>query len=290
MNKNTITETKTIVYLGPKGSYTEIAAENIAKKFGYDNYESIAKPSIIRVIEAIDNNSGYTGVVPLENSYEGIVRETVDNLVKTSSRVMITHEIIVPISHCLISKSGSISEINKLISHPQALAQCQHFISKNLSQNIELIPASSTSEAVKQLLDLPENYAAIGTFKASQIYNLNVLAEKINDEKDNLTRFVCLGSYVPEATQNDKTSIAFSTHNQPGALVNVLNAFRENGLNLSYIESRPSKRVFGDYTFFIDFDGHIEDENVQKTIGKIAPMINFYRFLGSYPKAELELK
>ena len=107
----------------------------------------------------------------------------------------------------------------------------------------------------------------------------------INDEKDNLTRFVSLGSSVPTPTGRDKTSIALSTRNQPGALVEVLCVFRENNINLSYIESRPSRRVFGDYTFFIDLEGHMEDENVQRAIGKIMPNINFYRFLGSYPRA-----
>lgn len=275
---------KTITYLGPEGSYSEIAAEKIADLFEYKNFQSLTQPSIRKVIEAVDKNNNFIGVIPIENSVEGIVRETVDTLIKTTSRVTISREIILPISHCLISKSKNISNIDKIVSYTQGLAQCQNFISKNF-QNIELIPATSTSEAVKQLLNLPENYAAIGSYKASQIYSLNILAEDINDEKDNLTRFICLSSYVPEPTGNDKTSIALSICNQAGSLVNILLAFKENNINLSYIESRPSKKVFGEYTFFIDFDGHIEDENVQKTIGKIVPLINFYRFLGSYPKS-----
>lgn len=276
--------TQNIVYLGPEGSYTEIAAENLIKKENFSSFNKTLKSSILQVIEAIDNNSGNIGVVPIENSIEGIVRETVDNLVKTTSRVMITGEIVVPISHCLISKSKSIANIDKILSKPEAIAQCQYFIASNLKEDVEKIATSSTSEAVKQLVDLPENYAAIGTSKAAEIYGINILATNINDEKDNLTRFVSMGAQIPEPTGKDKTSMAITLCNQPGALVDILTVFKENNLNLSYIESRPSKKVFGDYTFFIDFEGHIEDESVQKTIGKIAPLVHFYRLLGSYPK------
>ena len=241
----------------------------------------------MQVIESVDNNNGNIGVVPIENSIEGIVRETLDNLARTTSRVMITGEIIVPISHCLISKADNISKIDKVISKPEAIAQCQYFIASNLNESTEKISATSTSEAVKQLIDLPENYAAIGTSKAAEIYGLKIVAKNINDEKDNLTRFVSLGSKVATRTGNDKTSIALSACNQPGALVDILCVFKENNLNLSYIESRPSKKVFGDYTFFIVFEGHIDDPAVQKTIGKIAPLVNFYRFLGSYPKGNI---
>lgn len=288
MTKNIKTDTQHIVYLGPPGSYTEIAAESFIDKF--DNsivFDKTLKSSILQVIEAVDNNSGNIGVVPIENSIEGIVRETVDNLAKTTSRVMITGEIIVPISHCLISKAENISKIDKIISKPEAIAQCQYYIANNLRDDVEKVSATSTSEAVKQLINLPENYAAIGTSKAAEIYGLNIIAKNINDEKDNLTRFVSLGAKVPEKTGKDKTSIAFSACNQPGALVDILAVFKENNLNLSYIESRPSKKVFGDYTFFIDFEGHIDDTEVQKTIGKIAPLVNFYRFLGSYPKGNI---
>lgn len=282
-----MTHTKTITYLGPEGSYSEIAAERIADLLGYSGYNSLPQATITKVIEAVDKHNDFIGVVPVENSIEGIVRETVDTLIKTTSRVTISNEVILPISHCLISKSNRISDIKNITSHPQALAQCQQFIEKSFDK-VNLIPASSTSEAIRQLIDLSDDYAAIGTCKASQTYNLNILAKEINDTKDNVTRFVSLSSTTSTPTGNDKTSIAISLCNKPGSLVDVLLAFKANNINLSYIESRPSKRVFGEYTFYIDFDGHIEDENVQKVIGKIAPSINFYRFLGSYPKATIQ--
>jgi prephenate dehydratase len=274
---------KSVIYLGPEGSYTEIAAEKVIELSQYDNVKKQSEPSIIRVIESIDKNINQIGVIPIENSIEGIVRETVDNLLKTTSRVLINQEIIIPISHCLISKSDNISSVTKVISISQALAQCRNYLDSNF-KNAELVTATSTSEAVRQLLQLPDNFAAIGNPKAAELYDLNILASNINDEKDNQTRFVCIGSEMSKPTGNDKTSIALSVCNQPGALADILQAFKANNINLSYIESRPSKRVFGEYTFFIDFDGHIENENIQQTVGKIKPMINFNRFLGSYPK------
>jgi len=284
MTKN---ELQNIVYLGPQGSYTEIAAEYLMGKSDTDKYNRVLKSSILQVIEAVDNNEGNIAVVPVENSIEGIVRESIDNLLTATSRVVILEEVIVPISHCLISKAKNIAEIENVISKPEAIAQCRKYIDANLNKNVEKVSAQSTSEAVNKLVNLPETFAAIGTAKAAKINNLNILATNINDEKDNLTRFIFLGSKVSPKTGNDKTSIAFSACNKPGALVEILNMFKENNLNLSYIESRPSRKVFGDYTFFIDFDGHIEDSNVQMTIGKMAPMINFYKFFGSYPKAKI---
>jgi len=281
---NTEIKEKTLAYMGPEGSYTEIALEKAIAKYKFEKIEKVMFPSIVQVIEYLDNNNGYGGVVPIENSIEGIVRETVDNLIRTTSRVMIAGEIYVPISHCLISKSKDIGKIDKIHSHPQGLAQCIHYIKRTFPEGAEQIKETSTSEAVKTLINLPPNHAAIGTERAAKLFGLHVLAKNINDEKDNMTRFVYLDSYIPKPTGNDKTSFAFSTCNKPGALVGILQAFNENNINLSYIESRPSKKVFGDYTFFVDFEGHIEDENVQKTIGKIAPLVSYYRFLGSYPK------
>lgn len=284
-----MTNLKTIVYLGPEGSYSEMAVDKIASLPKYENYNLVRKSTITQVIETIDNDNTQTGIVPIENSIEGIVRETVDKLIRISSGIKIFHEIIIPVSHCLISKSNNISGIKNIISYTQGLAQCRNFIAKNFPA-VELIYADSTSGAVKQLLDLPENHAAIGPYKAAQIYGLNIIARDINDEKDNITRFVCLGSETPKPTGNDKTSIAISILNQPGSLLNILTAFKENNLNLSYIESRPSRKIFGEYMFFIDFDGHIENENVQKAMDKITPFIKLYKFLGSYPKSSYNIK
>lgn len=276
-------KTPNLIYLGPEGTYTEVAAEKFMEFRGIENFNRNIKNSIISVINSVGSSDDDVGVVPVENSIEGIVRETIDNLATTSSDLVITGEIIIPISHCLISRTDNINKIDKIVSMPQALAQCRNFLERNYP-NAERLSAKSTSEAIKQLKELPENYAAIGSLKAAEIYGFNVLFSGINDKSDNLTRFISLGHSTPSPTGNDKTSIAISTANRPGALVEILLIFKENNINLSYIESRPSKKVFGDYTFFIDFDGHAESENIQHAVEKIKPLTNFFRFLGSYPK------
>lgn len=278
---------KNLVHLGPNGSYTQIAAEHIAKDSLYKDVKFVTNNSIINVINVVDSNDDYIAVVPIENSIEGIVRETIDNLIKVKSELYITKEVVIPISHCLISKNKNISAITKITSMPQALAQCQNYIAENLPDVEEQIPTTSTSYAVQQLETLPVCYAAIASVKAAEIYNLNILAKNINDEHDNKTRFICLDRVITESTGNDKTSVAFSTVNEAGSLVEVLNCFRLNGINLSYIESRPSKKVFGEYIFFIDFDGHINDENVKRTLSQIKPHVRIYKFLGSYPKFKM---
>ncbi len=275
-----------LIYLGPEGTYTEAAAQSFMESLGIGVFNRNIKKSIISVIKSIDNSNNSIGIVPIENSIEGIVRETIDNLIRTASNVVITGEIIIPVSHCLISKNDNAGEINKIISMPQALAQCRNFLETNYP-DVEKIPAKSTSEAVRQLSELPGNYAAIGSSRAAEIYRFNILFSGINDEKDNVTRFVSLGSSIPSPTGKDKTSIAVSITNKPGALVDILLAFKENNINLSYIESRPSRKTLGDYTFFIDFEGHIKDESIQQAIEKIMPFVKFYRFLGSYPGGKL---
>ncbi len=276
-----------VIYLGPEGSYCEQATSYLLKDRDFDNSNKIMKSSIIQIIKSVDTEGDSLGIVPVENSIEGIVRETVDNLIKTSSNVVIIKELIMPIAHCLISKSDEISNVEKVISHPQALAQCRSFIEDNLRKNTEKISAPSTSEAVKRLAGLPDTHAAIGNCKAAEIYGFNILAKEINDIKENLTRFILLGSTISQSTGKDKTSIAFSTYNEAGALAKILNILEQHGINMSYIESRPSKKVFGDYTFFIDFDGHISDKNVEQAIEDITPLLNFYKFLGSYPKEQI---
>ncbi len=271
------------IYLGPEGTYTEVAAEKFIEKLGISDFNRKLKNSILGVISAMEDPADNIGVVPVENSIEGVVRETIDSLVRTSSRVLITGEVIIPVSHCLISRAGRIDKIDRIISMPQALAQCRNFLEEKFPA-AEKLPAKSTSEAVKQLAQLPDNYAAIGSSRAGEIYGHNILFSEINDEKDNFTRFISIGSSSPQPTGRDKTSIAIKTNNTPGSLAEVLIIFKEYDINLCYIESRPSRKVFGDYTFFIDFEGHIKDKNVRKTIEKITPLVNFYRFLGSYPR------
>lgn len=276
-----------INYLGPIGSFSYIATKKLVEINNYDpkDIELVPCNSISTAISNVDTKENCIGIVPIENSIEGIVRDTIDHLIITSSKVLISQEIIIKITNCLITKAKTFNEIDTIVSHPQPLAQCQNYISKNFRTDIKLIPYSSTSEAVKFITDKPSNYAAIGTKVAAELNNLPILAEAINDQPENYTKFVLLDHKITEPTGNDLTSIALSVRNKPGALVNMLVPFSENGINLCRIESRPSKKSLGEYLFFIDFNGHIEDQKVKEAIGKVVPDAHFYRFLGSYPRS-----
>lgn len=273
---------KKIVYLGPDGSYTQLAAQKIAS----NEMAFEAQSSIKKIIEMIDNlipdfQEEVEAVIPIENFIEGIVRETIDNLV-TSKNIQIIKEIILPISHCIISTESIFDNIKKVYSHPQALAQCNNFLINNLP-DAEILPTTSTSEAVRSIKNL-RNCAAIASENAANFYDMPILEKKINDEPDNKTRFVLIGHRQLAYSGNDRTGFAFSTLNQSGALVDVMSVFKKYDINLSYIDSRPSKKVFGTYTFYIECDAYIQDEMLQKAIKEIKPLTTFWKFIGSYPK------
>lgn len=278
---------KKILYLGPSGSYTDIAKDLFAEKYNFASFEEIAKSTITSIIKELDNaaDTDILAVVPIENSIEGVVRETLDNLTRVEDcRIKILAEKVLPIAHCLVTKAKSFDEIKVISSYPQGIAQCRNFINNNLPQNVEINTTCSTARAVQNLQNAPANRAAIASEKASKLYNIPVLAKEINDEKDNKTRFVLLGREDTGQTGRDKTSITFSTENKPGALNKILNILEKYSINMSYIDSRPSKRTLGEYTFYIDFDGHYKDEKISQALSEIRNYTNFYRHLGSFEK------
>ena len=278
-------EIKELLFLGPAGTYSEIAKNQFLTILAQKNIEQIPFATVKKIIEYVDANPNAAGIIPIENSIEGMVRETLDNLLSLKdSCVQICAETVIPIHHCLVSKAKDIKKIKKIISHPQALAQCQNFICKHFDSNIEQIEKASTSKAAQELVDLDESYAAIANKRTAELFKLNVLAKNINDDHDNKTRFIMLSRCSTTATDSDKTSIAFATKNQPGALVKVLNVFDALNINLSYIDSRPSKKNLGEYVFFVDFEGHITDEPSQKVLDLIRLNTNYIKILGSYRK------
>lgn len=275
-----------IIFLGPEGTYCEQAKNKFIETLQIPtSTKQTAFPTVKSIIEYLNNNEKAIGIVPIENSIEGIVRETMDNLLNVSANnLQITSETVIPINHCLVSTTQNIENIKKIISHPQALAQCQNFLESSFGPDIERIEKSSTGKAAKELLELDESFAAIANKNTAELFGLNILAQNINDEKDNKTRFVLITRTETHSTGNDKTSIAFSTKNQSGALVKVLNVFDSLNINLSYIDSRPSKKNLGEYVFFVDFDGHIKDTPSQKVLDLIKLNTNFVKILGSYKK------
>ena len=244
---------KTIAYLGPQASFSEMAKDYFAKRFNINAYPTPLQ-TIRQVVEYVDDNPDALGVLPVENSIEGTVRESLDNLMFTKNpNVNILSEFFMPINHCLLARTTEFSSITGIISHPQALAQCQDFIHNEMPFNVNIIEASSTAEAARNLQNYNLTYAAIGSEKTAETYNLNILKRNINDDKTNQTRFVLIGDFETKTTGHDKTSLAFSTENKPGALLKVLEIFMKNNINLSYIASRPSKQKFGEYIFIVNF-------------------------------------
>ncbi len=282
---NFLSEVIRIAFLGPGGSYCEMAKDELLDK--YDIYPMEEPLNMIsRVIEFVDKNPLTVGVIPIENSVEGTVRESSDYLIKTENpNIRILSEIVIPIQHCLLSKVTEVYSITGVISHPQALAQCHNFVSTQLPMNLDIVRASSTAEAARSLDGYNLTYSAIGSKKTASLYNLNIVCENINDDPTNQTRFALIGDFETPVTGNDKTSIAFSTENKSGALLEIMEIFARYDINLSYIDSRPSKTKFGEYTFYVDFDGHIKDETIAKALKEVQEKSKFYRFVGSYEKS-----
>lgn len=280
--------TNKFLYLAPKGSYTEIAKDKFINQFGFENPQSIEGTSVVAILKELEetNDENFYAVIPIENSIEGIVRETFDRLTKIGDdRVKILSEAVVEVNHALISKAKSFDAIKTVISHPQGLAQCQDFIRENLPPDVALRTSNSTAQAVKEISELDESFAAISNENAAKLYGMPVLAKCINDEKDNKTRFILAGRKTLPKGNDCKTSIAFSTPNEPGALCKILNILDRYDINMSYIDSRPSRRILGEYTFYIDFDGDIEDGKVNDALAEIKAHTHFFRHLGSFQKA-----
>ncbi|MFI3299919.1 MAG: prephenate dehydratase [Candidatus Gastranaerophilales bacterium] len=275
---------ETIAYLGPQASFSEMAKDIFCEIHAINPYP-MPMNTITQVIEYVDNNPNTLAVLPVENSIEGTVRESLDNLITTrNENIRILSEHYMPINHCLLARTTEIYSITGIISHPQALGQCQKYIHEEMPFNVNIIEAASTSEAARSLQNYNLTYAAIGSEKTAEIYNLNILKSNINDDKTNQTRFVLVGDVETSKTDNDKTSLSFTTENKPGALLNVLNIFMQNEINLSYISSRPSKKQFGEYIFFVNFDGHVSNPKMLNAINQVKQMTTNFRFLGSYEK------
>lgn len=275
---------QTIAYLGPGGSYTEMAKDLFCERYALDGYLQPMQ-TIKQVLEFVDETPNSIGILPVENSIEGAVRETIDNLIRTKNEgIRILSEMVMPIRHCLLSRTTELYSITGVISHPQALGQCQNFIHNELPRHLNIIEAASTAEAARKLQDYNLTYASIGSEKTADLYNLNILKNNINDDPDNRTRFAIVGDYQTPKTDNDNTTLAFSTENKPGALLEILQIFHDFEVNLSYIDSRPSKTQFGEYTFFVDFDGHVSEEKVQKLLTEVKSKTKYYRLVGSYER------
>ena len=268
-----------IFFLGPKGTYSQFAAEKFKEKLSLNQeFEDVS--TITKIIETIDLNPSFAAVLPIENSIEGIVRATLDGLFGTKNNVQIQAQTQIKIENCLISYSKK-EDITHIISHPQPLSQCQNYISANFSKDIILEGASSTAAATMSLKEKGRGYASIGNEYCANLLNIPVLEKNINDNKDNQTRFVLVSRQDFNLPDKTRTSLVFSTKQKPGTLAAALEVFRRHDINLIYIESRPSKRALGEYIFFADIDKSIE--GLDKVFLELEKVTNYYKILGSYP-------
>jgi prephenate dehydratase len=266
-------------FLGPRGTFSEEAA------LRYDpEGQLLPFVSISAVVAAIESGMADEGVVPIENSLEGAVTETLDVLIH-NSELSVRSEIVLPIEHLLLARAGTKpSDVKVISSIPQALAQCRDFIERCFPKAV-LEAALSTAAAVEETMGR-EGAAAIGNRRAAELYGAEVLAQGIQDRETNVTRFVVLAREDHAPTGHDKTSLAFAfaVEDRPGLLVSALEEFSNRGINLSKIESRPSKERLGVYVFLADLDGHRMEEPLAETLERVREKCSFFRVLGSYPR------
>ncbi len=270
-----------IAHLGPPGTYAETAALLLATWLGKSQEMPpllCPYPSIAQTLQAVAQGKADLAVVPVENSIEGSVTMTLDTLWQLDA-LRIQQAIDLPIVHAFLSNSQTLSTIQTVYSHPQALAQCQGWLEKHLPQ-VQLIPTRSTTEAL-QSLGNDETVGAISSQRAAELYKLPVIACPINDYPDNCTRFWVLS--LQESPGGSHTSLAFSVRaNIPGALVQPLKIFADRNINLSRIESRPAKRSLGDYLFFIDLEGNAKHETIQTALKLLTSYTETLKIFGSY--------
>jgi chorismate mutase/prephenate dehydratase len=266
-----------IAYLGPEGSFTHQAAES---RFGAMS-DYFALDSIKSVFQAVDTGRARFGVVPLENNQEGVVSETIDLL--GSTNLHITAEIPLPIHFAFATKCEQLGSVKKIYSKDIGFSQCRKFIEESFNgEKVKLVPVNSTSQAVKVALKT-ENSAALCSHIAAKQYNLPILFDNVEDSTDNFTRFLIVGKdIVNQKSGEDKTSFLARTTDKPGSLMTLLQDFYNEGINMTKLESRPAKKGKSfKYLFYIDIDGHIDDENVSRVLNKHDKDI---KWLGSYVK------
>ena len=267
-----------VSFQGERGAYSEAAA----RSFFTEDIETVPFATFAEVLENTSKEKTEYSVLPVENSIEGSVGESYDLLYSTSLNA--TGEIYHRIEHCLIG-TGEINEVDTVYSHPQALGQCRKFIEEH---KMKTIPAYDTAGSVKIIKELnKKNCACIASEMASSIYDVPVIAEKIANNLNNYTRFLILSKNESDITGNDKTSIIFSIKHEPGSLYRIIENFHKNNVNLTKIESRPTRTKTWEYNFYVDFEGHQKDDKIFEMLEKIKQDTLFLKVLGSYPSAKL---
>ena len=270
-----------VAFLGPEGTFTQAA---VLKHFG-SSVRALPLASIDEVFHEVQGGVADFGVVPIENSSEGTVNHTLDMFL--SSALKICGEVEMRIHHHLMGKMRDLQAVKRICAHAQALAQCRAWLDQHLP-DVERIPMSSNGEGARRARD-ERGTAAIAGRSAAEIYGINLLADEIEDRPDNTTRFLVIGRKLFSASGADRTTLMMtgSGPDDPGALFRLLEPLAKHGINMTRIESRPSRKRKWDYVFFIDVEGHVSDATVAKALAEIEEQANMFRVLGSYPRAVL---
>ncbi len=266
-----------VAFLGPEGTFTQQAA---FKHFGHA-ITALPLPAIDEIFRAVESGESNYGVVPVENSTEGVITHTLDSFL--NSQLLICGEVVLRIHHNLLSNDADLSRVQEIFSHQQSLAQCREWLARYLP-SAKRTSVSSNGEAARLASKMP-NCAAIAGDVAAEVYGLNILEANIEDEPDNTTRFLVIGKQEVGQSDFDKTTLIVSAGNQPGALYDVLEPFSDHRISMTRIESRPSRRGMWDYVFFIDIEGHRDDQSVSVALSSLKQKANMLKILGSYPCA-----
>ena len=270
---------KEVSFQGEHGAYSESAA----KKFFGEQIETIPCNSFEDTLKITEDNTSNYSVLPVENSIEGTVGQSIDAI--TNTNLYSIGEIYLKVEHCLIGK-GELENIETVYSHPQALGQCSNFIQNN---QLKTVPTYDTAGSVKIIKDMDDIHSAsIASYDAGNLYNMSIIKKGIENNPNNYTRFLIFSKENTVKSKNDKTSIIFSVKHEPGALYKILKVFNDNEINLTKIESRPNKNKNWEYNFFVDFTGHFSDSKIDSVLNNISENTLFLKILGSYPIADLD--
>ena len=271
-----------VICLGMGGSYSEIAKDKLFKAYDLFLYQRSLN-SIKECIEYVDENANAIAVLPVETTYKGIIRETIDNLIQTKNQnIQILAETIVPVNDCILSKTTEFYSISGLIANPNALSKCKTFIKDEMPRQLNVVIAENMDESARMLQNYNLTYSVIGTQKTAEIYNLNILKEHIEDFQNNQKRFIVIGDGSTKPTGNDKTSIVIFLNDRQGALLDIVQVFVKYHINITQINSKMVNNNADEQAVFIDFDGHREDEVIKNMLSDIVPLTRGIRVIGSY--------
>lgn len=268
-----------VAYLGPEGSYTHAS---VLKQFG-SAVHPLAVSTIEEVFKTVERGEANYGLVPVENSSEGVVKQTQNELMGT--QLKISGEVDLVIHHCLVSKAESLENIQKIVAHPQALGQCEQWLKNNMPWVV--VEAVDSNALAAQMAQQDDSLGAIASEQAAQLYDLKIFESHIEDRKDNTTKFWVLGMEETQPSGEDKTAMVMSMKNEAGALMSVLSSFANRGISMTRIISLPSSDTKWDYVFFVDVLGHQQDENMVDAIQEVKQKTTFFKLLGSFPVSPL---